>query len=446
MTEGPVVERSDLAPLEEPARLPVEPEMWPKFETRRVVDASGDDYDLAREELREYAAGKPWVWPDRTVFFICDVHADTDAFFRSLEASGGIHKTGAGDHEFELTDEGRRAVFVIGGDCFDKGPSNLRLLRALKSLIDKGAEVDLLAGNHDVRALLGFAYLGRREVKLAHLLVRMGKKSAPLFREIHDEYLRGSDAERTDLTSEQVRELLFPPEGWYDEFPPVAAPMLSEQKIQHELRRIREKTVEIEEECARLGLDLPMLHAACLKARELFHERGGEFFWFFDSMRLARRFGSFLFVHAGVDDTVAALLQSEGIDGLNREFRRLMTENLFDLYHGPLGNAFRTKYRDTDLALTPTGVAQMHKSGIYAIVHGHRNVLRGPHMLMRNGILNIECDSTLDRNTRRKEGLRGPGGAVTMFRPDGTLCAISTDYPYVKTLDATTVIGLTAIL
>ena len=40
---------------------------------------------------------------------------------------------------------------------------------AIGKLIERGADVDLLAGNHDVRALVGFVYLGRREPQLAHL-------------------------------------------------------------------------------------------------------------------------------------------------------------------------------------------------------------------------------------------------------------------------------------
>jgi hypothetical protein len=47
--------------------LPREREAWPKFATRRTLDASGDFYDLATEEIAEYAAGKTWVWPERDV-------------------------------------------------------------------------------------------------------------------------------------------------------------------------------------------------------------------------------------------------------------------------------------------------------------------------------------------------------------------------------------------
>ena len=84
-------------------------------------------------------------------------HADADALLNSLEATGGVERRGCSD-EFRVTPRGRSAVFVMGGDYLDKGPSNLRLLRVLKRLLDSDARVVLLAGNHDVRTLLAIAF------------------------------------------------------------------------------------------------------------------------------------------------------------------------------------------------------------------------------------------------------------------------------------------------
>lgn len=42
---------------------------------------------------------------------------------------------------FRLTKLGRQATFIIGGDCFDKGPHNLKLLRAIRRLIELDARV-----------------------------------------------------------------------------------------------------------------------------------------------------------------------------------------------------------------------------------------------------------------------------------------------------------------
>ncbi|MEZ4652113.1 MAG: metallophosphoesterase [Candidatus Eisenbacteria bacterium] len=412
--------------------LPTRAEAWPKFGTRALRDLSGDDYDITREDLRTYSQGKIWVWPAEHIFFLCDVHADTEAFLRCLVATGGIERTGAGDTEYALTEVGRSATFVIGGDCFDKGPENLRLLRALGGLIDKGARVEILAGNHDVRALLGLAYAGEKSPRTAHLWVRMGKKSIPLFREIYDQYLTSMNGRIEYPTDEEVRARLFPPESWFDEFPAVAAGLILPQKIEREIVRIREKMVELVERAAEMGMTLGQVYVATQLAQRLFLQPNGEFRWFFERMRLARRAGSFLMIHAGVDDETAALIHSHGVEGLNDRFRELVEEDLWELYHGPVGNAFRTKYRDADLPLTEGGTELMHRSGIYAIVHGHKNLLRGPRLTMRRGILNVECDSSVDCNTRRLEGLAGPGAAALVIRPDGQMIALSVDYPYAK--------------
>ena len=45
-------------------------------------------------------------------------------------------------------------------------------------------------------------------------------------------------------------------------------------------------------------------------------------------MKVARRFGSLLLVHAGVDDTVAEIIATRGVDGLNDWYRRLVDTDL----------------------------------------------------------------------------------------------------------------------
>jgi hypothetical protein len=181
-----------------------------------------------------------------------------------------------------------------------------------------------------------------------------------------------------------------------------------------------------------------MVVAAALECRKHFVEPDGLYRWFYDRMALAKREGSFLFVHAGVCDTTAQILRRDGVEELNRRFRSMLEGDLFDLYHGPLGNMFRTKYRDIDYPLTTRGVTALHRAGVYAIVHGHQPVQRGQRLTLREGLLNLECDVSMDRNTRAICGLEGPGGGVTIFRPQGTVTGISTDYRYAKVLDSAT--------
>lgn len=418
-------------------RLPRETFPW--VDSHKLASFFGTETDesASENELDRYAASKPWVWPARPYFFFSDLHADADALLRSLVASGGVAKTGAGDYDFALTEAGENATFVIGGDCFDKGPHNLRLLRTLKHLIDIGADVVLLVGNHDLRTFIGLSCAGHKDTRHAHLFVRMGKKTVPLFREIFDAYLADGFAPEDVPDEDAIRAHLFPDESWYEQFPAEAAGILPPRRIEKELRRIREKSKEFEAHCHMLGMSLGMVNAAFEKARELFLKPGGDYAWFFERLDLAHRAGSLLMVHAGLDDRAASLLHNQGVDGLNRAFRDALSKDLFDLYNGPLGNVFRTKYRINDLAFTRAGLAATHGAGIYAIVHGHRNQLNGQRITIREGMLNFECDASVDSNTRLMEDLDGPGGAVTVIRPDGTITGISTDAPFAKTFDVT---------
>ena len=112
-----------------------------------------------------------------------------------------------------------------------------------------------------------------------------------------------------------------------------------------------------------------------------------------------------------------------------------MYENPFDFYYGPIANSMRTKYRNIDRPLTRDGVKKIRKLGIRAVVHGHRNLLHGQRLMLRKGLLNVECDTTMDRNSRKKEGLKGVGAAVTIIRPEGCVLGISNDYPHIKLFD-----------
>jgi len=112
----------------------------------------------------------------------------------SLIASGGVKKTGTEDDALKLTKAGRKALFIIGGDCFDKGPSNLRLLRVLGILHERGARMKILAGNHDVRMLLGTLSMStKKDPRNEHFFVRMGPKMVPFLKEVWEQYLKDGD-------------------------------------------------------------------------------------------------------------------------------------------------------------------------------------------------------------------------------------------------------------
>lgn len=382
-----------------------------------------------------------WKWPKQLIYFFSDLHADTDAFIASLVASGGIKKTGPRDKNFKLTKNGHKALFIIGGDCFDKGPSSIRLLRAIRMLMERKADVRILAGNHDVRMMLGMKALNLPpDPRTDHFFIRMGPKVIPFLKEVHDHYLQGNDSLSDVPGTRECRRRLFPPKRWFDEFPRVASWVMPDSGIEREMKRLRTKMDRFEDDCLRAGLTLRMAYAAAKKWQQLFLHSKGEFFWFYDQMQLAHREASFLFIHAGLDDQIAQIVCENGVKHLNRKFRNKVKRDLFDFYYGPFANSIRTKYREVDRPLSRRGVESVRSRKIHTIVHGHLHLRHGQRITLRKGMINFECDSTLDRNTRQRVGIDGYGAAVTIIHPHGVVKGISTDYPFIKVFEPSSLV------
>ncbi|MBE0470962.1 MAG: hypothetical protein IBX55_15825 [Methyloprofundus sp.] len=267
----------------------------------------------------------------------------------------------------------------------------------------------------------------------------MGAKAIPFLKEIQQEYLQGKQALKHIPDTQECRKRLYPSEDWFDTFPNQAKGILSEKIIKKEIKRLREKINEFEQDLDKAGLDLRIAYAAAIKWQELFLDKEGEFHWYFKKMRLALHKGSFLYVHAGLDDHIAHMICDKGVKYLNQQFKKHLHDEIFDFYYGPLANTIRTKYRDIDMPMTKQGNKMLRERGIYAIVHGHKNLRYGQRIMLRKGMVNFECDASVDRHTRKKEHigtLQGHGAAVTIFQPQGRVLGISTDYPYIKLFQA----------
>ena len=413
-------------------KLPHKAHDWCHGSHRSIANDTARPKDVA-DVLRELNRDRRWKFPKRPHFFFSDLHGDPDAFVTSLVASGGVRKIGQGIHDFELTKEGRSASFVIGGDCFDKGPSSLGLLRAIQHLRSKGARVRILAGNHDVRVLFGMVSVSDKvDIGNEHFFIRTGQKIIPLLKEIWDDYLKENEGLKGIPGKKICRNRLYPSKKWGHEFPDFATRLLLPRQIDKELKRIRKKQQTFEKQCEKAGLSLRQVYAAVQKWKELFLEPDGEFFWFFKRMRLMYRSGSFLFLHAGLDNSIASRLHHRGINDINRLFRHALKQAPFDFYYGPLCNVIRTKYRQVDLPFSKRGARHVRKTGVSAVVHGHRNLHHGQRLALRSSMLNFECDTSLDRSTRIKEKVKGRGASVTIINPKGFIIGISTDHPFVK--------------
>lgn len=411
-------------------RLPQQIEQW-NLHSSHSGHKNNSEHHVANS--LQNALTTPWLWPTKSLFFIGDPHADAEAFVASLVATGGIKKTGPGALDFKLTNNGKKSIFIIGGDCLDKGPSNLKLLKSVRKLMDLGAKVKLIAGNHDLRLFMGIHAIGlKRDTKTEHLFVRMGDKVIPLLKEVYDMYLDGKKISKSIPDEAECKRRLFPSDSWFADFPVSAEGVMTKAGIERELQKMRKKYDQFEQACLKAGFTMRDVYATALKCRELFLYRKGEFAWFYQEMQLAYRSGSFLFIHAGLDDEISDQIKQKGIRYLNQQFQEQIKSDLFGFYYGSLANTMRTKYRPADLPLSDKGVNAINSDGLYVIVHGHINRKYGQRIVLKQNLIHVESDITMDRNSRKKEGLKDIGFGVTIIHPSKYIVGISTDYPYAK--------------
>jgi len=421
------------------SRLPTEWASWPRDDSSvnsHVLESNKTPKRFQKNKLR---------WPKRSVVFISDPHADAVAFEASLIAAGvAERKKRAGVGHLTLTKKGRQSEIIVGGDCLDKGPSNLELLRSVKQLYKLKARVTFLAGNHDLRLLMGLLALARKkDIGNQHFFVRMGKKVVPLFREVFDEYLADTKWDKKIPDEDTCRDLLFPGEDWFKEFPFHAAGFLTVEGIDREVRKMASKNHSFEKHCLAAGLSLRQVYATSLKCQQLFLHKKGEFNWFFRKMELVAKRGSFLFLHAGLDDSMGQMLLKSGTKYANKAFHRnLKRRDLFSFYYSSIANTFRTKYRDADLPLTHRGVEAIHKAGVHVVVQGHINRQQGQRIAIKKGLVHVEADITLDSHSRKAEGLKSYGIGATLIGKDTGVVGLSCDYPTAKVITAEELQGI----
>lgn len=264
---------SGLKWLQTPLPTTIEPWLEGKKWSLRQRSSS---HKKAQQQLQQQLERYPWRWPTHPIHFITDLHADAEALSASLVASGRVKRLGSRATDIKLKKGVRDDEFLIGGDCFDKGPSNLQLLRTLKKLKSQGARLAILAGNHDIRVLLGMRYATNRENPgHEHLFIRMGTKVIPLLSELERYYLRYPHALRDTPSNRRCRRELFPSPQWFKQFPAYAKATLTTKTIAKELERIEEKMATFEQQLQQADLTLRQVYAAILIWRKLFCSKKG---------------------------------------------------------------------------------------------------------------------------------------------------------------------------
>lgn len=390
-----------------------------------------DDPEHARfADVADYLGNAGLTGPECPHVMLTDIHADPEAFLRSLALAGVISHPAV---DAPLTTFGRKAKVVLGGDYLNKGPANLELLKVLRAFHAAHGNTVVLGGNNDLLVLMGLAYAGRKGTATTqHMFIRMAEKAMPLLREVFDTFVHG-DPDVTYMAEDAAKDWLLPAKNWQETFPAVASRIMSADQVDHERKRLPKTLKGYEDARNKAGLTHAQVQAAVVKAQRLANTPTSDLGWLFSSLRLLYQAGSYLFVHAGVDDTLALRLQTSGVDGVNALFDRLVQQHDLALYYGSVGNAFRTRYHPKkNRLLSPEGVEAIHATGVKAVVHGHRGTKKGQRLVWRCGLLHVEGDTTMDSTSRKVDNLVGAGQGALHLETDGRLVAVAADWHQAK--------------
>ena len=213
----------------------------------------------------------------RPLAFITDIHGDAPALVRSLIAGGLVTPQSCVAH-LEWTESGKQRQLVLGGDCFDKGPSTLVLLRLLKQIWQTKPDSIWLVGNHDLRFMLGMRALELDAHPLhSHFFSRMGKKAIGLLAEMHAEC--PADYPVTH------------PACWVDAYWPKAfrqqaQSLLGKRLVKKEIKQLHAKQADMQQACLKRFDSAQAFNQACSWAVAQLLAPGGEFSDLIESWQL----------------------------------------------------------------------------------------------------------------------------------------------------------------
>ncbi len=359
----------------------------------------------------------------RPLAFITDIHGDAEALVRSLKAAALVTPMSS-VATLDWTEAGMQRQLVLGGDCFDKGPSTLVLLRLLKRIWQDKPDSIWLVGNHDLRFMLGMRALSLDYHPLqSHFFARMGKKAIGLLAEMHLEC-----------------PVDFPvnhPAYWVDAYWPQAfrqqaQSLLGKRQVKKEIKQLHAKQADMQQACLKRFASEEAFNQACSWAVAQFLAPGGEFADLIDRWQLHFVAGPYWFCHAGVNDAAVAIWQAgqqQDTNALEQQYQQAwQSGDLFHLYYGPLGALMRTKYRKYDWPFTAHGAQQLKAAGIIGLVNGHRDSVQGQQLYVRQGLWNFDCDTQMNSHCRARDGLKHDGWGVTLFEPSGQVLALSSDH------------------
>lgn len=363
--------------------------------------------DTVQKQIKKW----DWHFPKRPVFFTTDIHGDVKALNRSLH-HGRIGYGIVDEEAPELSHYGSSGTFIIGGDLIDKGPSSVKVLKAVNDLCIKN-NVRVLMGNHDLRTIVGLEGLYSNNPLAKHSLVRLGSRLVELSIDVsgnlpYKVYQNGYRRASSDYES-----VFTIDEKWERDFRDSVRGALK-SRVEKEIRKTRKKAHELRGAMLQQQMSYILLWKLLDQLYNFMYSLE-----FVKNIEVLYRAGSFLFVHAGLNDTAASYIAKHGVEGLNQYARRSLKTHPFHTYNGWIGDLTRTKnvgYKPSNyFSLTDKGTSLLHSIGIHGFLRGHQSNIKGPTVSAtphKEPLLEIGCDCCMNMNSRREEGVYTPGHSL----------------------------------
>lgn len=294
-----------------------------------------------------------------------DLEANAATMTRALTKVGYLGTIGLpnGSKKIIVTETGKKEKVVQTGDLFDRGVHPLKMLFRIQGMRHQGMNFVTVAGNHDLHNLHLFSCPSviNDDPKFYQFIER-----ATSYIEAFRNYqARNNQIEKLIAAnqSEEIQQHLLDAHAYL--IWRFTDPCVSDNNgLFEELKKKYFPDSDKE----------PSIRDYLRKLHNLFfgNENGtGQLQNYTENVVPFYKEGPILFLHAGLDDNWAEIIEQRGIDGAIEFFRENAGKGNLGEFYGPsskYGQMFWLRGKDT---LTPKAVKVLKKLGITTIIRGH---------------------------------------------------------------------------
>lgn len=316
----------------------------------------------------------------RPVLAIGDLDADFSSLVKIMDKAGYItfeNTPGEQQKDIRLREKGLTGTVVQTGDFFDRGKDLLTMLEFIGILRENGVDFRMTAGNHDLMALYAFSCPSvinadpefYQLVKDTIRICSYEKGIDP--QQIANAVIRNDIIHNCNGNSHIHHADVLNFINWYFE------------GGRNFLKEIQDPEHQY------FDKHNPSLRKQLEKAHELMFG-DSVYAETLQNLSVFEPIDDVLYLHAGIDDYWADIIEEKGLERINREFRDDIEEhNLKDYVFGMKRHAFWRRHS----ALTPHSAQVIKNLGFNAVVRGHDTMSSGqPESHTEYGIKIINID------------------------------------------------------